>query len=149
MRLALLIAALFAAGTWTVGIYLGMIPMPDQMLQTLRNLVADSAESRTADPARIRTVQIVPVRAAFDHAVRKVTVPENRIAIGLHGSAVPRADFGRVLNSMPKPVPGMEEGIRSNIAPRNQRLNDRMQDLPTYGRNPAASHFPWHGPPPQ
>ncbi len=141
MRFELLAVSIFVAGTGAAGVKLGIVPVPDQMVQAVHALGGDLAQ--------IKSVEINPIRAIYDNVMRQVTSPEDSSArlerLGFQGSAVPTPDFSAMQNAMSKLPAGIPNGFGANIAAQTQQFNNRMEDMRNYARNPAA----WHGPPPQ
>src|SRR5208283_1311564 len=100
MRFELLAVGIFVAGTGAAGVKLGIVPVPDQMVQAVHALGGDLAQ--------LKTIEINPIRAIYDNVMRQVTNPEDSNArlerLGFHGSAVPPADFSAMQNAMSKPL---------------------------------------------
>jgi hypothetical protein len=131
---------LFLVGTVTagaVGVTQGVFPLPTQMMQAIRSL--------GGDPAQSRTVNVNPVDA-YNRMLPQILKGHTPEELGFHVAPVtiPPGSF-RVMNSAPVDTGAIaQNGFASSAVSQMQQNNIRMQDMATYAHNPAA----WHGAPP-
>lgn len=135
MRLMLLLVGIVS--TWAVGVTRGVFPLPTQLAQAILALGANHAQGAPGSANLVNTYN-----GPLPEILRGHTPEE----LGLHVAPVtiPPGSFRTMSNGAANAATISQSGFASGLLSEVQQNNARMQDITTYGRNPAA----WHGAPP-
>ncbi len=146
MRSLYAILGILAIGSASAGLSPDTIRgLPDRMAQVARAI--EGRDTGGATPIPVGLEALAPVRNAYDYVTQRLATPMTPAELGFQSSAVSTPDFSAMqrlarvqtprLNSSPMLGPSVSAQVR--------QFDNRMQDLRTYGANPAG----WRGPPPR